>query len=137
MPYKDPEARREYDRQYRAKNRERLNAYFRNYYANSPERRAKASKRTVDWNRRTRHGGVVPPEHPAPCDICGRAAMLHVDHDHAHCPVPDRGRKTSCGQCVRGFLCADCNRALGMFQDDPEVLRRAAIYVEERRYVAA
>lgn len=32
---------------------------------------------------------------------------------------------------VRGLLCADCNRALGMFQDSAELLQNAAKYVSK------
>jgi hypothetical protein len=31
---------------------------------------------------------------------------------------------------LRGLLCNMCNRALGMFKDCPEVLRKAALYLE-------
>lgn len=31
---------------------------------------------------------------------------------------------------IRGLLCSDCNISLGKFKDDPEVLRRAASYIE-------
>lgn len=62
------------------------------------------------------------------CDICGRTdKKLHVDHDHSCCPTPQK----SCGSCVRGFLCGNCNRALGMFGDDIVVLRKAIQYLEE------
>lgn len=47
-----------------------------------------------------------------------------VDHDHECCPGPG-----SCGECVRGILCASCNHALGNFRDDPDVLARAMDYV--------
>lgn len=33
---------------------------------------------------------------------------LHVDHDHNCCPG-----KRSCGKCVRGVLCVNCNSTLG------------------------
>jgi hypothetical protein len=48
----------------------------------------------------------------------------HVDHDHSCCP-PLNG----CPNCIRGVLCHNCNRMLGMARDDPEVLRRAASYL--------
>lgn len=44
--------------------------------------------------------------------------MLAVDHDH----------KTNK---VRALLCADCNRALGMFKDNKKLLFKAAEYLEK------
>lgn len=60
------------------------------------------------------------------CDLCGRpeaetrGGRLCVDHDHA-------------SGAVRALLCHDCNTGLGKFQDDPELLRKAALYVERYR----
>lgn len=55
----------------------------------------------------------------------GRVAIpLVVDHDHACCPS-----KLSCGRCVRGFLCMQCNHMLGEAYDNPEVLESAAAYL--------
>ncbi|MFW6695441.1 endonuclease VII domain-containing protein [Streptomyces sp. MAR4 CNX-425] len=51
------------------------------------------------------------------CLICLAARAEHVDHDH------QTGR-------VRGVLCFSCNAALGQFKDRPDVIRRAAAYVE-------
>ncbi|MFF7980786.1 endonuclease VII domain-containing protein [Streptomyces sp. NPDC007901] len=51
------------------------------------------------------------------CCICLAAPAEHVDHCH------ETGR-------VRGVLCFSCNAALGQFRDQPEVIRRAAAYVE-------
>ena len=52
------------------------------------------------------------------CAICGVSASLEVDHDHG------AGK-------VRGLLCANCNRMLGMSHDNPDVLRAAIEYLEE------
>ena len=52
------------------------------------------------------------------CVICGSNEPLVVDHDH----------KTGH---VRGMLCNHCNRGLGHFRDDPELLQFAAIYLQE------
>lgn len=50
------------------------------------------------------------------CAICLRETFLCVDHDH------NTGK-------VRGLLCADCNRGLGMFRDQASLLLDAADYI--------
>lgn len=64
------------------------------------------------------------------CGICGTSDPggrdFHIDHDHACCAAPG----ASCGQCVRGLLCAACNLGLGMFKDSPALLERAIEYLE-------
>jgi hypothetical protein len=57
-------------------------------------------------------------EQDGKCQICKvRKDRLCVDHDHK------TGR-------VRGLLCHHCNRAIGLLQDSPAYLRRAAEYLE-------
>lgn len=63
------------------------------------------------------------------CALCRRPTselrnILGVDHDHTCCPTA-----RSCGKCVRGLLCFDCNVALGKFRDDIDLLRRAIAYL--------
>ena len=63
------------------------------------------------------------------CAICGHSPSegsprLSVDHDHTCCPG-----KRSCGKCVRGLLCSDCNFGLGKFRDQPGLLNRAVEYL--------
>lgn len=66
------------------------------------------------------------------CLICGRRAEeadprrkdLCVDHDHSCCPGPE-----SCGNCIRGLICSQCNNMLGHAQDDPEVLQAGIEYL--------
>lgn len=73
------------------------------------------------------------------CEICGRdivtkirdpntgrtRALLTMDHDHNCCP----GQR-SCGLCVRGLLCTQCNCAAGLLGDDPDRALALARYVE-------
>jgi hypothetical protein len=60
-----------------------------------------------------------------PDQIQRRTASVrtHMDHDH----------KTDA---ARGFLCSRCNLGLGYFKDSPELLRRAANYIEIPSVVA-
>ena len=61
------------------------------------------------------------------CAICFRTPeQFHIDHDHACC----RERKRSCGKCIRGLLCPDCNGAIGLLFDDIARCRNAAAYLE-------
>jgi len=55
----------------------------------------------------------------------GILKKLCVDHSHKCCPG-----ERSCGKCVRGLLCGKCNVGLGLFKDEPSLLRTAAIYLE-------
>lgn len=60
------------------------------------------------------------------CAICGTDdpgrgnKHFHVDHDHT-------------SNLVRGLLCNNCNRGIGLLQDSVEVLERAAKYVRRSR----
>lgn len=56
------------------------------------------------------------------CAICeqpevGKKGNLHIDHDH------------NTGE-IRGLLCKDCNTTLGQMKDNPDLLRKAAAYLE-------
>ena len=55
-------------------------------------------------------------EKPEANEIGGKTPSLAVDHDH----------KT--GK-IRALLCSNCNRALGLFNDDPALLAKAQSYV--------
>lgn len=65
------------------------------------------------------------------CALCGRpptsSRRLAVDHDHACCP----GKET-CGGCVRGLLCGNCNKCLGVLEND-EWTTLAHDYLERQR----
>lgn len=50
--------------------------------------------------------------------LSGKVRQLAIDHCH------ETGR-------VRGLLCNSCNRGLGLFQDNTELLARAVLYLKE------
>jgi hypothetical protein len=71
------------------------------------------------------------------CEICGRDVSVRrrdsrgrlrpsfaLDHDHSCCQSG-----TSCGKCLRGLLCLNCNAAIGYLGDDPETVATAAHYL--------
>jgi Recombination endonuclease VII len=64
------------------------------------------------------------------CHLCKKRDAYMIDHDHACCPGT-----WSCGQCVRGVLCNGCNSALGIFEDDPDLLAAAVDYLENTKAI--
>jgi hypothetical protein len=107
-----------------AKNRERVRAALRaRYYADIENRRAKSRKSMfkarfgVDESYRdellARQGGV--------CAICESPKAKSLDHCHK------TGR-------IRGVLCGPCNLALGLFNDDPKIITRAAKYLKHETF---
>ena len=60
------------------------------------------------------------------CSLCGKP-NFSMGVNHSGCLVVDHDHKT--GK-VRGLLCHNCNRALGLLHDDPALIQRASEYVK-------
>lgn len=127
IDWNDPDAVRvyaaAYARERRARDPEKGRAAAREYKRRNPYQ-AKYRMSRQDWHDiLARQGGC--------CYLCGDALNLedkrsiHVDHDHSCC----RSERT-CGQCIRGLACRNCNQGVGVFLDDPERMRRAADALE-------
>lgn len=64
------------------------------------------------------------------CAICltdkpgGIHKQWHVDHDHECC-----NGKDTCGKCTRGILCRPCNQALGLVNDNKDILLKMINYL--------
>ncbi|OCB56122.1 hypothetical protein A5722_14585 [Mycobacterium vulneris] len=61
--------------------------------------------------------GICATEEPGP-------RGWFIDHDHACCPGIG-----SCGECVRGLLCQECNLLLGHARDSVDRLENAKKYL--------
>ena len=100
--------------------------YMRNWKADNPGARREANRK-ADIPRRF---GISVYEYDARksevthCGICGTddPGVKGWSLDHCH----------STGK-IRKFLCNNCNTGLGLFRDDPERLIRAAEYILEHR----
>lgn len=107
------------------------------YKRNNPEARKRYSNARRKYRIKQKYGLTeeryfeILAEQDGHCAICPRTdgrrkqktctpTKFHfaVDHDH------DTGQ-------TRGLLCDTCNRALGMFRDDPELLRNALAYLKK------
>lgn len=159
MPHKDPEERKRYFREYQSKDgggyysryyrenpeyrkrklqqdRERRatlkaadpeglkvanSKRGRDYYQRNRE---KVLKRNRNNELRSKYGfsqegyNKLYEQQGGRCAICNETSdrTLHTDHDH------DTGQ-------VRGLLCGSCNKALGLFKDDPARIEQAVYYL--------
>lgn len=102
----------------------------REWHKTNPERSRAISRRK--WMK-ARYGITVErydemlAAQGGKCAICGSpdgrgghpgyGLTFCVDHDHET-------------QALRGLLCHPCNRGLGQFRDDPDLLRAALAYLE-------
>lgn len=66
--------------------------------------------------------------HNGKCHICKIKTAEVIDHDHTCCSVGS----WSCGKCVRGLLCRDCNFMLGNARDSLDTLASAVLYLSTR-----
>ena len=148
MPHKDHKKAKEYWCQYYLEHAEKKKEQaIRRYHACKPTARSRALalKRSKKWAKenperireifRKHEYGISPEEYrlrlrnqKSLCAICGKketqtdhrsgkTRTLSVDHDH----------KTNK---IRGLLCGNCNRGLGLFQDDLSLLLKAIKYLK-------
>jgi hypothetical protein len=102
---------------YREFDRERMKERSRRWRATNPEK-AKAVYRKQRY-------GVAPGffdtqfvKQNGMCAVCKVRCATDIDHSHTT-------------EKVRGLLCGSCNRALGLFEEDVNVLQSAIDYLNE------
>lgn len=85
------------------------------------------NKKYLEQNRKEVNYGITQLQYDtmvkeceSKCHICGKISKLCVDHDHKTVGF-------------RGLLCSNCNTAIGLMQDDPNLLKKAAEYLIERK----
>lgn len=121
--------RKEAQRRYREKNRDRILANERSRREADPERtqrhRREARLRKYGLTQERYDALLEAQGFQCPCGEPFAGRTPDIDHDHACCPGD-----SSCGLCVRGLLCGLCNRMAGYMEravpgsDDPAVRAR-------------
>ena len=110
-------------KQYRLAHKEKYQAKYKAYYE---KHREKILIRTKAWKLQNNYG-ISPEEkyrriakQDFKCGICSTCVNMttgHVDHNHQ-------------SRAIRGILCGNCNRVLGLMKDSPPLLRKAADYLQ-------
>lgn len=136
MPHADPEAKKQYFKEYYQKRKADLDAYKKEWISKNPDKPSEYSKKYNDKTqeqrrkaqRKYRYGltqeqfDAMLAEQDNKCALCSRSfddAKVFVDHCH------------STGD-VRGLLCPSCNTALGLIKDDLGWLAKAKKYLMEK-----
>lgn len=120
-------------RAYNAANKDKIRAYYtrpdvreralardKAWSAANPER-LREYRRGAEARRRTAQEATAGRPRPEGCEICGgtnkNGKALQFDHCHR------QGH-------FRGWLCSRCNLTLGRVDDNPQLLRQLAAYLE-------
>ncbi len=126
----------EYCKEYRSiiENKEKMNAYSREYSKTETfkeiQNRYKATEKHKEtrWRYWLKLSYNITPEQfnqmmelqGGVCAICRKSCRTHarlsIDHNH------------TTGQ-VRGLLCRDCNSAIGLLKDSPDLIEKAKQYL--------
>jgi hypothetical protein len=113
--------RREHNRMYYRENRDVL------------RKKAREHQQTIRYGKPAGWYAEQLAAQGGVCAICGASPAsakraFAVDHDHACCP----GRHT-CGNCVRGILCVQCNTALASVESNDDWIAKVLRYLERHR----
>ena len=104
----------------------------RAYYKEHPDRYAKWAEAQGKMRYR-KHGltqvqiEAIVEANGSMCAVCGNRPWTDIDQDHRCCPG-----SYSCGECVRGLLCNQCNVAAGLLRDNPDTIRSMLRYIENK-----
>ena len=106
--------------------------YMTEYYKNNPDKNAeKIRKNSIyqgNWHRHhlseEKYIELVNL-YDGKCHSCKERPATNIDHDHECC---DKAR--SCGKCVRGVLCNQCNTALGLLLDSKKYVLNLLEYIK-------
>ena len=124
MRAQDPEyraVRRAQRAVYRAAHRAEHNERERRRYWNDPDRMREKRRARIYGMSRAEYQALLQRQRGA-CAICKRAFDREPCVDHCH----------ATGK-VRGLLCRKCNMGLGLYDENPDVIRAALAYIEQAR----
>lgn len=105
--------------------------YMIEYYKNNPEKNKEKIKmnsgKSPNWKRhkltKEQFDNLISL-YNGKCHSCKDRDAVNIDHDHKCCPSA-----RSCGKCIRGILCNQCNSSLGLLNDDLEKINKLFEYL--------
>lgn len=106
--------------------------YMSDYYKKNPEKllseaKLKSAKNRTNWKRHKlseEEYNNLYQIYDGKCHSCKDRKATNIDHDHLCC-----SGSFSCGKCVRGILCNQCNTALGLLADSSDKINNLLRYL--------
>ncbi len=132
---RNPDKRRAWHREYYHKHREKNIARARRYYANNKEKSSESRKKYYiahksemskwhkqyhlkkSYNITVEEYEKIMSSNNGMCMICNFEPSNQIDHNH------ENGK-------IRGALCGNCNRMLGIAKDNINILSNAILYLK-------
>lgn len=103
------------ERAYYLANRDKKLAYQKDWVAKNRDKTA-VHKMKYNYGISKEEFDILVQEQGGKCKICETLGELHIDHDHRS------------GN-IRGLLCGNCNRGIGMFKDNTTLMAKAIEYL--------
>lgn len=153
MAFRDPERKKEYDIQHKEENKEYYQQYFQDYRLENAEHIKTYNRLYVEthkeerWEKKlirvfgpnavSQYYSLLSSQNDC-CAIClinSPEPYAHFQIDHRHVPGFDKEPFTmpvlERWMYVRGLLCHKCNKALGLMEDDPDLLTQSSEYLRK------
>lgn len=107
--------------------------YVMAYYEANPEKKAEKVRMNSYYKPNWKKHGLTKEQYESllfsangKCHSCLDRPATSIDHDHACCPGSH-----SCGSCVRGILCSQCNTSLGLLGDSINMVTNLLRYISK------
>ena len=107
-------------------------AYVKNYYNSNPDKKAEKNRMNTFYKPNYIAHHLTEEQYSkmfnlynGKCHSCKDRGATNIDHDHNCC-----SGQRSCGKCVRGILCSQCNTALGLLQDNKQKIKNLLQYIK-------
>ena len=102
--------------------------YMTKYYKDNPDKLRTPGKKETNWKRhhitQEKYTSLLRM-YDGKCHACKTNIATNIDHDHQCC-----NKIRSCGKCVRGLLCHQCNSALGLLGDSRQKIKNLLEYIK-------
>lgn len=107
-------------------------AYVKKYYNDNPDKKAAKNKMNTFYKPNYIVHHMTEDQYnqmlslyDGKCHSCKDRLATNIDHNHSCC----KGQR-SCGKCIRGILCNQCNTALGLLQDSRQKIKNLLQYIK-------